>query len=549
MRYHGRHRRPVERARVRTVALVGALAAALPGLIGLSAASAGIAPGPGTVYGSVRTATGQPVGDAQVVVELLPSAGYPMTGQGYQAMQLTTGRTDSLGGFVLNLVHDRRVDAEAHFHSGRVNLLISAIQQVPADPVPGTIRLVNDTISQTCATASQVVPQCDLSPYTDRVQRPIHDAQDTMAALGGITGPAGQDTTDRVLIGVGAFTAHMKEQDGGTAAVIQPVNIGVLTVEDTTALVGVSGIAETPPEDTSSADTGSGPGLYDTNNGSAPGSGDLTVVPPGVSSPDANPPAVESAASTAPIFDAIPIIAPANDPSGGNKPDDRCLKGKNRGTWIVDVEDRDERLEPVGEVHTSTDEKVSYTYTQKAASTIGIGVKYDGGHWNVSGSVEMGNTSSGATSLPKMGGSFSRQVMGEFGFIKEHKTWCPQNYDGVNSKASHVDIVRALAWTGAVRYDSRDRSQFDQKDDYDSAKDDHRVGDFQPNSDFVKNTGKTLKFSVGVEAFGVGLTAVSKNDVNHKMSLKTGTTRQHYHLFGDVAYPADAANHAVYAYY
>lgn len=418
-----------------------------------------------------------------------------MTSQGYQAIQLDTGRSNAAGAFVLQVVDDARVLAEAQFHSGQVNMLVSAIRD------------------------------------------------------GNDGGTIGDGADRRVLVGVGAFSAHMTEQDGLSAALIQPVNIGVLTVEDTKALAGVSGIAESPPEDTTSEDTGPGPGLYDTNNGSAPDSGDLTVVPPGVSSPDAEVPTIESAASTAPIFDFVAVGDGSAEPSGGPSPDDRCLKGQNRGAWIVDIKGREERLQPIGEVHSSTDEKVAYTYTQKAASTIGIGVNEEGKGWKVSGSVEMGNSSSGATSLPKMGGSFSRQVMGEFGFIKEHKTWCPTHYDGVNSKATHVDVVRALSWTGAIRYDSRDRSEYDQKDDYTAARNSSRVADFPKGSVFVKNTGRSLKFSAGVSSFGVGLTIVSKNDNNHKATVNMGSTRDHYHLFGDVDYPAGADNHAVYAYF
>lgn len=439
----------------------------------------------------------------------------------------------------------------------------------------GTIALVNSTVTTVTTTATNCVngataachdAEQQLRAVTDvaavcaapLLQTAVPDVMFEVASPAKCPAtvplPGPNDVVDHVLIGAGAFHAQMSEQDNSaTGIALQPVNIGVLTVNAALADAGGPGIAETPPDEPTANYSGNKTPLADTLNGDPSPLDHPTrvVLPQGDDvAPAEVTGAVPTNATTPPVMREVPsaVFAKADD-DGGYTGDERCRQPKNWQTWIVDVVQRENHFEPVGEVHAGPDETVEYTYEQAARTNIGLAVKPEYKSWKLSGSTSMENSSGFKVDLPAMPGSFARLVLAEFKFVHEKLTWCPYGYpDDRSGSPLHQERIRSLQWTGGLDYDSRDRSQFDEYEDYQAAADAGHATAVRKGGTVEKYKGKTFKYGASASAFGVTLSAESTNDTKHKLTLRVGQKRQWYQIWGDRDVPSNPSNHAIYTY-
>lgn len=446
-----------------------------------------------TVRGTVANAAGVPQPGADVVVELVPSGGYRISGGAHMHV-VTSGVTDRLGGFALQIPTTGELLAEAEYLNGRVNMMVHVMK----------------TKSEGSAWS--------------------------------------------VMLGAGGFYTSMVEFGPGAGAVaLAPVNVGLVTIEETKSLTGTTGLAEVPGNDPydpatpvqpdTSPDLPSGVGATvgtmsydDPTDGAVDG---LVVEPPMSDTHVALPP-------TLPETPADPGVPEGDEHSNG---DDRCRRPANQGRWLVDQIGAEYRWQPVGEVHSITGLNVQYVYSQSAKTELGMAINTEGKGWKVSGETIIANDSSAQVTLPVMHGTFARKVEAEFYYVKNFKTWCPQGYDTDRGPyATHMHEIKALRWQGGVQYGSSDLGQMDSKEHYEAAVRDGRKATLRPGAEFEKTEGRSYKYTFGVSAFGVGLNAESLFDTKHKLILKAGTSRDEWHYWGDVGSPPSPANHAIYTY-
>lgn len=452
-------------------------------LNGRAPAQADVAPGPNVVFGTIETAAHQPVQGAIVTLELSPSAGYLDRAGGSLMHVLGTATTDAHGGYAVKVSAMDNVLREAEFLNGAVNLAVNVVK---------------------------------------------YEAMD-----GGY----------RTYLGAASVYGQIMSYGPSPLGwALAPLNIGAMTVAD--ASLGIGGLPDTPsddPQDPNRSEVATAP------RPSSPLVGSVTSMLPWAPDPLPDLPYLGGGAVMYPptLPEYPPAGTPESDPN--ENPDDRCKHTANQGTWLVDRLEGGYRWQPVGEVHATPTISVSYTYGQHGATVLGAAVSADGSHWKVSGGAAMTNDGGSDTALPKMPGTFSRRVNGEFTYVHNRKTWCPEGYNSENGPtAAHTFEIMALSWTGGLDYDSGDLPG----DDYrsrDKAIDDLRAMTVRVRAHYAQVQGKSYKYTVDVSAFGVGLNAVSSFDESHKMEM-WGGNETGIHAWGDVDVPSSPDNHAIYTY-
>lgn len=439
------------------------------------------------VWGVVADPNGTVQSGVTVILELIPSDGYDVPAQ---VFELARTVTDTAGEFFMDVPTTDEVLAEAEYLNGTVNMMLTAVRY-----------------------------------------------EATHVGL-------------RAYLGAGAIYSSMVEYGPGVGGVaMAPLNVGVMTIEDVKAMTGTSGLAETPgndPEDPNTVKVDQ-PDIFVAGTGAVAADNVPAVSEPYVEVPDGY---TQTYVAYPPDLTEIETIEDADDRGGEGGGDNRCKHTANQGRWLVDHTEREERWQPVGEVHSIYGTKVKYTYSERANTQLGAGVKVEKGPWKISGSTSVTNDSGANVALPYMPDSFGRRVEAQFAYHYTRKTWCPQGYDEVDGPhALHTEEVVGKTWQGGLDYGSRDYSARDSRDEYEKATDEGRVAPLRRDAEWTKTKGKTFKYTYDVSAFGVSLNAESVNDINHTMVLKAGTSRDKWHIFGDIAAPTVNTNHAIYIYF
>jgi hypothetical protein len=362
---------------------------------------------------------------------------------------------------------------------------------------------------------------------------------DVSATKNLVTGTA-HGVRNRVVGGAGGFTATLTEGGTNTSALVfGALNLGYMTIGDATSPGSIGLHSETPYEYTPAADV---------DNARPRGIPGVSMYIPDQSASDVAIPYDPTAADPAPWIAETPSTRNPDDTSGGGWAD-ICKHTDNQERWHTKRLDREYRWHPVGEVHSSTDEKVYYTYGQAAHTKIGTSYNQSGKGWKVNGGFTIGTSRGTEAKMATQRPSFSRHVMAEFFHVKEAMMRCPQGYDEERGPwPLFKDRIRAISWQGTLQYDSRDISGRDTKDEYERAFDEGRAGHMERGGTFIKNAGKSFKWEAGVTAFGVQIFAESYHDTTHKMTLKAGRSRMEYKIMGSHAAPPDPSNVTVYAW-
>ena len=437
------------------------------------------------ISGTIETAEGTPLPGTLVFAELSPSAGYLDRVGGSLIHQLGTATTDVQGAFAISLPDSDKVLAEAQYLNGFVNMQVSAIK---------------------------------------------YEAND------------GAYTT---YVGAGSVYSQVVSYGSSpTGLALAPVNIGVMTIAN--AAEGIGGLPETPSNDPQDPEHNNDPTAV--RLPSVPAVGAAAALAPWA--PDPVPTVSmpgDSFSVTAPPMLPEPPPFLMTPEKNEDDPDDRCKHTANQGTWLVDLLDKEARWQPVGEVHSTPGTKVRYTYGESAMTSLGAAVKAEGGHWKVSGSAMITNDGSFDTEMPIMPNTFARRVNGEFNYVHNRKTYCPEGYNTDRGPtATHMEEIKALGWTGGLDYDTGSLPG-DDHDSCEKAIDEMHAMTVLPNRTYTKKSGKSFKYTFGVSAFGVGLNAESINDTNHTMELWSGSGGP-WKAWGDLDVPSSSRNHAIYVF-
>jgi len=380
-------------------------------------------------------------------------------------------------------------------------------------------------------------------PMSDALLAEAQFANGTVNMFLSATQTLGADVTWRTLHGAGAIYSSLMRYGGGTGLVMAPVNVGVLTVVSVGASVGVYGLGDTPANDPYDPETPpalSRPVLP----GDAGGVIDTAPIAP---SPAVEVEGLDALLDMAvgPPAEPVGIMAPdeEEDPLGG---DARCRKPINQGKWFVDSLKNSQVWMPVGEVHSWLGMKTAYAYAESANTKIAAALNLEAKGWKISGSVNVTNSGKSTSTGGYKEGDQAIPFESEFVSVYEKRTWCPTGYDEDRGPtATHEERVTTTKWTGGTRYGSRALGG-DGWDEYREAKAEGRSMTMYQNWTFTKDSGKTYKYTFGVSAYGVGLSAESMMDAKHRATIKTTTRLKDWHVWGDVDVPASALNHALY---
>lgn len=439
-----------------------------------------------TVRGRVTDAEGHARAGVTLILELMPSDDDLAEGQEF-ANELVRTVTDKAGEFLMQVPTTAELLAEAEYQNGNVNLMLSAIQY--------------------------------------------------------------ESTSNGYVVwqGAGAFYSAIVAYGSGPGGLgLAPVNIGVLTISSAAVSAGAS-LPDTPSDDPYAADgtyVGSGPQRPALLTG---GTGETAAATPMPSEPYVETPDVmtDTYVSAPPDFPTYPAPSPEREP-GEYDGDWKCKKPANQNRWVTDSRTLQTKFQPVGEVHGWWGTEIDYAYSERASSSLAVKVRPEGSNWSAGGRSYIGNDSNTQMGIPTQYSFVAVPVEAQFNHYYEKQTWCPQGYDPDRGPyATHREMVYTTAWTGGLRYGTRQLGG-DGPEAYKKAAAEGRALTMYQNSKFKKNKGKTYKYSVGVEAFGVGIDIESINSAKHHFELRTTAKLKDWHLFGNKDVPPSPSNNAIY---
>jgi len=238
-------------------------------------------------------------------------------------------------------------------------------------------------------------------------------------------------------------------------------------------------------------------------------------------------------------------VKEATNRSGDPQP---CPTPQPPGPWYV-VDDN-YYFEPVGELHVYWDGTAKFTYGKTADSEMGVGYSHSYGPWSVSGTVHIGNSNSRAVDISGSApASFPEQPFGHRIITKFHYLHERSSQGG---DCNVVDRIRATEWIASI-LNSTDVSY---RDGYDRANyvwqncpassPEACFGEYGPRAHFGRQSAKAVKYTAGVSAFGVQLSAQSGYSTMVQMDWTFGNQPDTHYLFYDKP-PYDTAPQ-VYSY-
>jgi hypothetical protein len=187
----------------------------------------------------------------------------------------------------------------------------------------------------------------------------------------------------------------------------------------------------------------------------------------------------------------------------------------------------------VGELHLTQDETGSFTYGERADTTVQVKVQLSaGGPWTAGGSVEVGNSRQSSVSWPKRS-SNGRVLTTSFTFKKYKVDYRPH---GVCDHKDYWEI-RATQWEGGAGLEEYVHN-------FDNHCDDafrRHARHFAAGVSYSTGTQRAVTWSFGVLVFGVGISTTSgfSRWVTH--DWRFGDNWRWYHLCGPGNFPNVAA--------
>ena len=530
-----------------------------------------------TVTGVLTLPDGRPASDARVSLEALavpPVSGAPVD-------IVAAGVTDKAGRLALRVEVTDALRTAAARNGGALNVELFAeqVEEAPLVPAPApapapmpsgdcigcfgaaaptgcldtsvlqsdnprdalamdddALHMLSMSESSSSSVADQPTPCVSTLPSPDGLVPDDMKEPD----LSRVTEQAGQRPT--WVVTHAFYLGLLNTGNGDLATAFAPVNVGTLLLGEITSeyTADAPELAPAPQQSPPPPSSGSDEPLADTITGYPIGDtqhiGMVSEVHL-VTTPHDEAPAVETRTNVSgavpgdeimdsPIMPAPPSENEAYDPVG------RCRHEwpKNRNARLVDVLERRNEWQPVTEVHASAGMKVEYQRGQTADDTVGVSYKHEGKGWKVNGSVEIKNKGAYDAELPIINGKVGHYVDAEFRHVRERITNCGDtgNYPYVYFR------VRALDWTGGLQIDtSKDLRGWDTKAGYDEA---YRKGfttTIWRGEKLRRTTAKSFKYTAGVEAFGVTLSAQSDFSESSWIRWYGNPNREYSHLFGN----------------
>jgi hypothetical protein len=187
----------------------------------------------------------------------------------------------------------------------------------------------------------------------------------------------------------------------------------------------------------------------------------------------------------------------------------------------------------VGELHLTQDETGSFTYGERADTTVQVKVQLSpGGAWTASGGLEVGNSRQSSVSWPKSS-SNGRVLSTSFTFKKYKVDYQP---NGMCDRLDYWEI-RATQWEGGAGLE-------EYVHDFDNHCDDafrEHARHFAAGVSYSTGTQRAITWSFGVLVFGIGLSTTSgfSRWVTH--DWRFGDNWRWYHLCGPGNFPNVAA--------